>query len=79
MKYADYTAQIQDANATEYAEQHGIVEYRRKGWIMTYNVSYPAYLGNPRYTVQHKVNLMSGKEIETKVLKRYDPKGELNR
>lgn len=79
MKQADYTEQIQDANATMYADQHGIVNYKRNGWIMTYNVSYPAYLNNPRYTVQHKVDLKSGREIETRVLKRYDPKGEVNR
>lgn len=36
MKQADYTEQIQDANATMYANQHGIVNYKRNGWIMTF-------------------------------------------
>ena len=45
---------------------------------MRFNVSYPAYLGNPRYTVQHEVNLDTGKET-TKRLKRFDSKGLCNR
>lgn len=64
--------------AIQYAEKYGIVKYRLNGWILIYNVSYPAYLNNPRYTVQHKVDLRTGKE-SSRVLSRYDFKGEINR
>ena len=37
------------------------------------------YLNNPRYTVQFKVDLNTGKTVESKQLKRYDPKGVYNR
>lgn len=65
--------------ATIYAEEYGIVDYRFKDWIFTYNVSYPAYLGNPRYTMQFKVDLRTSKVIERKKLKKYDTRGEYNR
>lgn len=64
--------------AIHYAETHGIVQYRLNGWVLIYNVSYPAYLSTPRYTIQHRVNLRDNNET-TRVLSRYDPKGELNR
>lgn len=70
--------QIQDA-AAMWAEEHGIVEYRTQGWCLIYNVSYPAYLAEPRRTYQFKVDLRTGKTIESKKLKRYDPKGVYNR
>lgn len=66
------------ARAIEYAEKYGIVEYRVKGNTMIYNVSYPAYLNNPRYTVQHIV-ILDTFNSTTKILKRYDPKGVYNR
>lgn len=62
----------------QFAERYGIVEYRVKGNTMIYNVSYPAYLSNPRYTIQHTVNLDSEVE-QTKQLKRFDSKGLVNR
>lgn len=71
--------QQQEKLATEYAEEFGIVEYRVQGWYLIYNVSYPAYLGNPRYTWQFKVDLRTRRIIERKQLKRYDPKGIYNR
>lgn len=69
----------QELEAIRYAERYGIVNYRVNGWTLIYNVSYPAYLSTPRYTVQHKVDLRTWKEISTRVLNRYDPKGETNR
>lgn len=64
--------------AQQFAEKYGILEYKVKGNLMVYNVSYPAYLSNPRYTIQHTVNLDTGRE-ETKQLKRFDSKGLVNR
>ena len=65
--------------AAEYAEEFGIVEYKVQGWYLVYNVSYPAYLGNPRYTWQFKVDLRTKRIADRKQLKRYDPKGIYNR
>lgn len=65
--------------AIQYAEKYGIVNYSLKGWVFTYNVSYPGYLSTPRYTIQHRVDLRTYEEISTRVLNRYDPKGEANR
>lgn len=67
-----------EEKASMFAERYGIIEYKVKGNLMIYNVSYPAYLNNPRYTIQHIVNLDTGKE-ETKQLQRYDSKGVVNR
>ena len=64
--------------AQQYAEAHGVVKYRVKGNEMIYNVSYQAYLSNPRYTIQHTVNLDTGEEY-TKQLKRFDASGLQNR
>lgn len=70
---------VKDYNelAIHFAEKYGIVEYRVKGNLMIYNKSYPAYLSNPRYTVQHCINLDTGKDT-TKRLKRFDKNGYLN-
>lgn len=66
-------------NALRIAERFGVLDYKVKGNFMIYNVSYPAYLSNPRYTVQHKFDLRTCKEVETKTLKRFDPQGYNNR
>ena len=65
--------------ATAWAEQYGIIEYRVNGKYMIYNVSYPAAGCEPRRTYQFKVDLEIGKTVESKQLKRYDPKGAYNR
>lgn len=65
--------------AIRWAETNGIVEYRISGKYLIYNVSYPAYLSEPRRTYQFKVDLESGTTVESKQLKRYDPKGIYNR
>lgn len=64
--------------ARMYAERYGIVSYKRDGYYMIYNISYPAYLTNPHYTIQHRVDLRTMKETK-KRLKRYDREGEVNR
>lgn len=69
---------LYNALAREYAEKYGIVNYKVIGNTLIYNVSYPAYLGNPHYTVQYQVNLDNGVSI-SKQLKRFDSKGLVNR
>lgn len=65
--------------ATAWVEEHGIVEYRTQGPYLIYNVSYPAYLSEPKRTYQFKVDLRTGDTVGSKQLKRYDPKGVYNR
>lgn len=67
-----------DAIALGFAEKYGIIEYKVMRNKMIFNISYPAYLSNPRYTVQHEINLDTGIEI-TRKLKRFDAKGLVNR
>lgn len=62
-----------------WAEEHGILEYRVNGKYLIYNVSYPAVACEPRRTYQFKVDLDTGKTVESQQLKRYDPKGAYNR
>lgn len=70
---------LQQNEAIKWAEEHGIIEYRVNGWYLIYNVSYPAIAYEPRRTYQFKVDLRTGKTVESKQLKRYDPKGVYNR
>lgn len=67
-----------EEKATIIAGQMGIVSYRVNGKNLIWNVSYPAYLSNKRYTVQHIINMDTMQE-ETQTLQRYDVKGEVNR
>lgn len=67
-----------DVKAITFAEKYGIVKYKVQGKKMIYNVSYPAYGGNPHYTIQHTVDLETMQET-TKQLKRYDSSGAVNR
>lgn len=62
----------------QYVERYGIVDYRVRNGKLIYNVSFRAYLNNPRVTYQHIYDLKTGKE-EVIQLKRYDKNGELNR
>ena len=64
--------------ATLYCEQYGIIQYRVKGNLLIYNVSYPAYLNQPHYTIQHTINLDTMQHT-SKQLARYDAKGAYNR
>ena len=72
------SAENYEIKARLWAEEHGVVEYRVVGCRMIYNQSYLAYLSNPRYTMQRVVDLRTGKTVESKRLKRYDPKGRYN-
>lgn len=69
---------IYEQRAIQWCERYGVVEYKLNKNILTYNVSYPAYLNNPHYTIKHIVNLDTMQET-TQQLKRYDPKGAYNR
>lgn len=62
-----------------WAEEHGIIEYRVNGKYMVYNVSYPAMACEPKRTYQFKIDLDTGKTVESKQLKRFDTKGLYNR
>lgn len=64
--------------AINIAETYGIVKYKISGKYFIWNVSFPAYLNNKRYTVQHIID-MDTMEEQTKTLKRYDKDGEYNR
>lgn len=64
--------------AIAYAETYGIIKYRVSENKIIYNVSYPAYLSNPRYTIQHIVNLDTG-EHSSRQLGRFDKDGLYNR
>lgn len=69
---------IYEQRAIQWCERYGIVEYKLNKNLLVYNVSYPAYLGNPHYTIKHNVDLDTMQET-TQQLKRYDPKGVYNR
>lgn len=69
---------IYEQRALQWCERYGITEYKLNKNLLTYNVSYPAYLSNPHYTIKHTVNLDTMQET-TQQLKRYDPKGIYNR
>lgn len=73
----DKTKYYED-RATLWAERYGIVEYKIQGNKMIYNVSFPQYLYEPHYTVQHTVDLNTFEE-NTKRLGKYDPNGVYNR
>lgn len=73
------TSAMRQFQADKWAEEHGILKYKVQGKYMIYNVSYPAMACEPRRTYQFKVDLTTGKTVESKQLKRYDPKGVCNR
>lgn len=63
--------------ALQYAEKHGIVEYKVKGNRMIYYANYPEYLTEPRYTMKVTVRLNTLKE-ERQRLSYWNPKGNHN-
>lgn len=67
-----------EQKALAFAEKFGIIKYRVDGYKMIYNVSYSDYLGNPRYTMQHVVDLRNMEE-GVRQLRRYYRSGEVNR
>lgn len=64
--------------ALSYAERYGIMDYKVEGSNMIFYVSYPEYLGNPRYTIKHTVNLDTGVDTPQR-LKRFIAAGLNNR
>lgn len=73
MKMENYTDK-----ATQYAEQHGIIEYTVSGNKMTYYANYPAYLSEGRRTYKIVVNLDTMKEELRTQLKRWNKNGNYN-
>ena len=64
--------------ATQYAEEHGIIEYSVKGSKMIYYANYPAYIAEPRRTYKVTVNLDTGKEETRERQKRWSSRGNHN-
>jgi hypothetical protein len=63
--------------AIEYAEKHGIVEFKVNGNRMIYYANYPAYISEPNRTYKVTIRLDTMKE-ERKLLNKYYPKGNHN-
>ena len=64
--------------ATEYAEEHGIIECTLNGNKMTYYANYPVYLSEGRRTYKIVVNLDTMKEESRTELKRWNKLGNYN-
>ncbi|MBQ4523410.1 MAG: hypothetical protein IJA10_10755 [Lachnospiraceae bacterium] len=64
--------------ATQYAEEHSILEYTVHGKKMTYYANYPAYLSEQRRTYKIVVNLDTMKEESRTQLKRWNKLGNYN-
>lgn len=64
--------------ATQYAEEHGIIEYAVSRNKMTYYANYPAYLSEGRRTYKIVVNLDIMKEESRIQLKRWNRNGNYN-
>lgn len=71
------TEEEKEHRATLYAEEFGIIEYKRKGNRMMYLANYPAYLSEPRRTYKVTVRLNSMTE-ERQLLTKWYPKGNVN-
>lgn len=69
---------VYEVRALNWAETYGIVSYKVNGCKMIYNISYPAYLSNKAYTVQHIVDLRTMQE-STRRLNRVDKSAYINR
>lgn len=63
--------------AVEYAEKHGIIDFKVKGNRMIYYANYPAYIAEPDRTYKVTIRLNTMKE-ERQLLNKYYPKGNLN-
>ena len=74
----EYSGQY-DILAQLYTEHHGISKYSVKGKYMIYNVSYPAYLSEPRRTYQFKVDLDTYQSSKGVLLDRFDKSALVNR
>ena len=66
----DHLTQAQKVQrAIEYAEKHGIIEFKVKGNRMIYHANYPAYLSEPPKTYKITVRLDTMQE-ERQLLKK---------
>lgn len=64
--------------ASQYAEEHGIIDYTVNDNKMTYYANYPAYLSEQRRTYKILVNLSTMKEESRTQLKRWNKLGNHN-
>lgn len=64
--------------AIDYAESHGIIDYRVRGDVMIYYTNWPATAYEKGRTYKVVVDLFTGKEIYRDELKRYYRKGNAN-
>lgn len=64
--------------AAIYAERHGIIEYDVVDHNMIYDVSYPEFINQGKYTIRHTVDLKDMSE-STERLSVYNKLGEYNR
>lgn len=78
-KEVDITKYDFNQLAIEWAEKYGIVEYKVYGKILTYIVSYPVSGYESHYTQKFFVDLIEGKTVKSVRMKRYNPKGLVNR
>ena len=66
-----------EQKALEYAEKHGILDWKVKGNRMIYYSNYPEYLTNQKYTIKVTVRLDTMQEERQKLTK-WNPKGNVN-
>ena len=71
------TKEQKEQRAIEYAEEHGIIDYKINGNRMIYYANYPPYIAEPNRTYKVTVRLNTMKE-ERQLLNKYYPKGNLN-
>lgn len=76
-KRGDCMDKTKEQKALEYAEKHGILEWKVKGNRMIYYVNYPEYLSEPRKTYKVIVRLDTMKE-ERQRLTKWNQKGNVN-
>lgn len=55
--------------ATEYCERYGIIPYKETETELVYYANYPAYLSEKKRTYKVVVNLATGKETRTELLR----------
>ena len=71
------TEEDKENRAIRYAEEFGILEWKRKGNRMIYYTNYPSYLSEPKRTYKVTVRLNSMTE-ERQLLTKWNPKGNVN-
>ena len=71
------TEEEKENRAIRYAEEFGILEWKRKGNRMMYLANYPAYLVEPKRTYKVTIRLNTMTE-ERQLLTKWNPKGNVN-